>query len=845
MGIKGFVRWLTKRYPLIIRPFNDISRPVINNLYIDFNQLLFQAKQMCLNSSDNVLIMNEALRYLDSIIQFVRPTTLIFIAIDGTPPYNKLYRQLDKTINFWDKPLKLNDGSYPDFPLFFPGTPFIHTFQHELREFIKYKTKNDAAWMNPQVIYSSVYNPGESEHKIFEFIKERSKELKKRQINKPKDKSNEVHCIFSKDADIIPLIMLTPENNFLLMRPELNTNEENSFYLTESSFELIYVNILREYLVKDHIEPELKDSTLDPKLRKHRTNYRLRNIFSDWVFIISLFGNDFFDGFLKFAKLKKSDGLDLLQDMMNLYEEIILNKNLSLIDKDNKEIKLENFGILLKAFLDQIGESVDEKRYNTLIQSECEKLLDNFHWILQYYLGKCPSWSYFYSSNTRDIKISDIYIYIQKQNENKSYKPPSFEDDSTEMTPFEYILAHFPKWQQFLPNAILLKVKKFMSDYEKKTGKTDLYLFSYKDIKRIVQDSIPDISDEDLKRNNSTTKFLIIDSGEIQHLSLENIALKQSFENVWIPSLNKISDFFQKAKAGEELKPTYKYDICDYPLEDLKDYIVNKVILVDYPFLKPFIVKSVKMEKKINLRKIKGIDIGENPILTVIGYNIVISSTDRSSTVICSQIDTYPYCLTAPLVPKLETVLEIMKATPSAIQNNHKVLVTHEDFVGRIGTIIDIDEQNQEATVRLLKIDQPNLEEFLSSPHRLITNTNSTGYSIKSLNQLEKVLDELEYDEKTYKKEHKFSFDDLIWEGKGLEKEQHVEIGDRVVSITHGGPIDFGQFGTIVAYNFTNEEVSVVFDKVCKYGCSLGNQLKSTRGIIGKTYDFYIIKNKS
>lgn len=856
MGIKGFFRWLSGRYPLIIRSFSDTSRPVINNLYIDFNQILFAAQKMCVDPNNNALLTNEALRYLDSIVQFVRPTTLIFIAIDGTPPFNKIYNQrLEKHKNFWNNPPNFHgEGVYPDLALFFPGTPFIHNFQKELRDFIKNKTTNDAAWMNPQVIYSSVYNPGESEHKIFEFIQKRSNLLKKQKdASKLKNKSNEVHCIFSTDNDIIPLIMLTPENNFLLMRPIFIRKEYAQFFLKESEFDLIYINILREYLIKEHIEPELKYSDLDPNLKKVHTNMRLRNIFSDWVFLISLVGNDFFNGFSYFTE---SDDLDLFESLLDLYEETILNKNLSLLDKEKKEIKLNNFAILLKAFLDHIGEKVDEKNYNDAVSKECEKLLDNLHWILEYYLDKCPSWSYYYSCSLNErtskqnvdskhlLTFSDLYIFIQKLNESKtkSYDPPLFEDESNELTPYEYILSHFPDWQKFLPNAILDRVQKFMNDYQRKYGNTDLNMFSYEDIKQVVQDSLPNISKNDIKRNYSTNEFLVIDNGVIQYLSLDNITLKLPSENVWIPSLNKINDFFQNAKSGNRLIPTNFFDLDEYPLDDLKDYIVNKVILVDYPFLKPFIVKSVKMEKRSNLKVPEGINIGKSPILTVIGYPIVISSTDRSSTVICSQLESYPYCLTAPLVPKLNIVLEIMKMAHSKINMNHRVLITNDEHFCQIAKITNIDHQNQIATVKLIKTHGPNLDKFFKAKHHIIKDTSYTAYSQGSLELLEDILENSTLKEKETKTELQLSFNEIIWEGKGVEEEQHAELGDRVISITHGGPIEFGQFGTVVSCNFRSEEVSVVFDNVCQYGSILYNKLKTTRGIIGKTYDFYIIK---
>ncbi|KAK8841198.1 5'-3' exoribonuclease 1 [Tritrichomonas musculus] len=863
MGIPGFYAWLVAKYPLIVKKFNDISRPVVNSLYIDFNQLLFHAKEMCIDPDDNTLFSNEVLRHLDSIVQFVRPTTLIFIAIDGTPPYNKIFNQMqDRFTNLWGSSPNHYDKSYC--PMHFhPGAYFISRFQGILHEFIRKKTTSDAAWINPQVIYSSVNNPGETEHKIFEFIRKRSELTQYRE--------GEVHCVFSNDADIIPLIMLTSENNFLLMRTSLNKKmKPEKYLLTESNFDLVYVNILREYLIRDYLNTDIASFNPDSKLE---------HIFSDWVFLISLVGNDFFKGFSYFSRKSTRDGRYLFYSpnytlLMNIYETKIIRQDKSLLNTENKEIILDNFAILIKSFMDEIGEDVDYDNYNNKVSSECEKLLNNFSWTLEYYLNKCPSWAYFYSCDLEERKtksfvdevhlltFSDLYIFITKNG--KKYHPKSFEDGSQELTPFDYLLSHYPKMSGYLPISVLTRVDDFLQKYEQENGYADLNRIPYEDFKRINREASPEFTDEEIERNRSTDEFYIIESGEISFKTFDFITTKKPPNSLWIPSLNRINNFFEKA-ADDRLQPVNYYETDLYPLKHLRKAIIGKVILVDYPFLKPFIVKTVEM-KSISLFSINGINVSnsENEILAVTGYPIIISSTNRSSTVVSSKLEVYPYCLTVPLVPKLESVLNVFEASDSIIQKNHKVLLIDPKHYGQIGKIKQISHKNQKALVTLIHKKQYDLSEFIRNECRIQKEVNFDAFSTDSIVDLERKLMKLrnefsydddddddfntkknDFDKEIYGDDIVVHFDNLIWEGKSIKREQHVNVGDRAISITHGGPIEFGEIGTVVKYDFKHEEVSVVFDRKSDFGCSLYGLLSTTRGIIGKNYDFFLIKQVS
>ena len=66
------------------------------------------------------------------------------------------------------------------------------------------------------MIISGSDQPGEGEHKILHYIREIKKD--------PKFDTNWAHCIYSPDADMIILGLLTRLENIFIIRPSFNYN---------------------------------------------------------------------------------------------------------------------------------------------------------------------------------------------------------------------------------------------------------------------------------------------------------------------------------------------------------------------------------------------------------------------------------------------------------------------------------------------------------------------------------------------------------------------------------------------------------------------------------------------
>ena len=97
MGVPKFYRWLSERYPCINQPIGDSTLlPGFDNLYLDMNGIIHNST----HASDGVnKIKTEAevvmlmIAYIDKIVKIVKPTTVLYLAIDGVAPRAKMNQQ--------------------------------------------------------------------------------------------------------------------------------------------------------------------------------------------------------------------------------------------------------------------------------------------------------------------------------------------------------------------------------------------------------------------------------------------------------------------------------------------------------------------------------------------------------------------------------------------------------------------------------------------------------------------------------------------------------------------------------------------------------------------------------
>ena len=202
-----------------------------------------------------------------------------------------------------------------------------------------------------QIVFSDSNYPGEGEHKIMPVIRE---------LNKENETKNETFAIYSSDADLIVLSMLTHKNNIFIVRePE---RDEKKF----ENFDFIYFN---NDLCRGYFYNQIKG-----EYNKHVDEYRIIN---DYMFLTFFVGNDFVSSmyFLKIrSRVANSDGLSKI---LNIYKKIRNETDEYLIDYDintkpNPEI---NNKFLMEIFY-HLGQN--ESDYLAKQQVEMNKIMNGF-----------------------------------------------------------------------------------------------------------------------------------------------------------------------------------------------------------------------------------------------------------------------------------------------------------------------------------------------------------------------------------------------------------------------------------------------------------------------------------
>uniref|UniRef100_A0A061R927 5'-3' exoribonuclease 1 n=1 Tax=Tetraselmis sp. GSL018 TaxID=582737 RepID=A0A061R927_9CHLO len=295
MGVPKFFRWLSERYPRLSQFVTTNSTPEIDNLYLDMNGIIHSCthgNDPSVRVSEEDMILN-IFNYLDKLVSFIRPTEVLFLAIDGVAPRAKMNQQRSRRFRSAQeqeearkaaerKGEPMPDDAF-DSNCITPGTSFMHRLHSHLCFFIRKKMETDPLWQAPKIIFSGHNVPGEGEHKIMEYIR-----WSKRG---PNFKPNQRHCLYGLDADLIMLALVSHEPNFVLLREVVKFGGKSSGQPARETYKnpcaenfiLLHIGLLRDYFelefscVKDAVPFELD----------------LERIIDDFVFFSMLVGNDF------------------------------------------------------------------------------------------------------------------------------------------------------------------------------------------------------------------------------------------------------------------------------------------------------------------------------------------------------------------------------------------------------------------------------------------------------------------------------------------------------------------------------------------------------------------------
>ncbi|KAJ1254478.1 hypothetical protein BS78_K052200 [Paspalum vaginatum] len=343
MGVPSFYKWLVGKYPNIVVPAREVDvagatppspgeagpNGVYHNLYLDMNGIIHPCfhpeDQVCLPTTFDE-VFEAMFEYMDRLVRIVRPTKLLYLAVDGVAPRAKMNQQRSRRFKaakdaketemeenlLRDKfrnegkevrPRQTHELSDPN--VIIPGTEFMEKLSIALVYYIRSRLNRDPSWKDIKVILSDSNVPGEGEHKIMSFIRaQRSRE---------NYDPNTRRCLYGLDADLIMLALASHELHFSILRedvlrqnqPEIciplakelfNTEESSTKCrgwfagVTEAAprgrspkkpYQFLNIWVLRDYL------------ELDLKIPNPVVKTDIERLIDDFIFICFLTGNDF------------------------------------------------------------------------------------------------------------------------------------------------------------------------------------------------------------------------------------------------------------------------------------------------------------------------------------------------------------------------------------------------------------------------------------------------------------------------------------------------------------------------------------------------------------------------
>ena len=462
MGIPAYFSYIVKNYHKLLSKVSN-SNLKTNNLYMDCNSIIYDCvseldKSVDLNESTDILIQNVCNK-INTYINIIKPTDNIYIAFDGVAPIAKLEQQrnrrfksqyLNKMHNFIYK--EKNSKSWNTSAIT-PGTEFMNKLNTTLNN----KYKSPQMFNVKKLILSTCNEPGEGEHKIFQYIRNN--------VNEHNDHNT---VIYGLDADLIMLCIthIPYCKSIDLFRETPHFIKSISNELDPNENYLVDINQLVDLIIIDMCDGNEEQNIINNRLM-------------DYIFICFFLGNDFLPHFpaLNIRTGGVNKMLNAYKNTIGLTNDTIINnkvidwKNLKkfiryladnehnfLITETKTRNKQESINIKkvpknlddnwehfqampirnrnTEKFINVFKPNWQRRYYLSLFQLEIDEhrrkqistnYLEGLEWTFNYYIDGCLDWTWKYNYDYPPL-LSDFIDYIPHFNE-------SFLDKNKNTTP--------------------------------------------------------------------------------------------------------------------------------------------------------------------------------------------------------------------------------------------------------------------------------------------------------------------------------------------------------------------------------------------------------------------------
>ena len=505
MGVPSYFYWLVSRFEDVILHHEYPYEKDIGYLFLDFNSQIHPAVKADPNMK--LADMYQAvIKYLETIVEFAKPTKGIYIAIDGVAPRAKMEQQRARRYKSVKEKkatdeIKRRHGEKIidqgiDFNMISPGTEFMQVLTQRLLDYIKERKKD--SWKEIKIHLSDASVPGEGEHKIMNFIRKAE----------PGSLGN--IAIYGLDSDLIFLSMLNCPTETVLVRENIQFGNRFKSTREETGYTYLCVDHLKEILVKI-MSPLVSFSELEgagifndfdfqePERMRTKyykgTNQDDKRLIMDYVMICYFLGNDFLphipsliirDGGLNFViqaykvvswklgnYLVNPDQVSINQTFLKMFLQQLATIEQDFLEyaAEQREVRIGKFEKRMHFTNDKLKRELDEFNY---VENKCEDVI-RYHepgWRNRYYnyhFHICNRHQSEFNKRIQPIGHSFLegvkwsLLYYQGEHSNwtwyyKYHAAPLVSDLLTSLDTFNFNEFVFPENKPVLPFVQLMSI---------------------------------------------------------------------------------------------------------------------------------------------------------------------------------------------------------------------------------------------------------------------------------------------------------------------------------------------------------------------------------------------------
>ena len=436
MGIPSYFSYIIKNHANIIRNRRHLKNK-FSSLYMDCNSIIYdcvrKVESECNSSFKDDLIIDMVIAKIEKYVEIIQPHNVIYIAFDGVAPFAKMEQQrirryktgVLKEISCAGLKIDNVNPSF-DTSAITPGTQFMNMLSLRVRHAFTNPGKYFGA---KTVIVSGSDEPGEGEHKMFQYMREHMNQ-------------SETIAVYGLDADLIMLSVFhcfSCDNIFIFREsPEFGKT------LLEESFdrdELLYLD-----------NRALSSAILNEMGITVGTKESIGRIY-DYIFACFLLGNDFLPHFPA-LNIRTHGNYTILETYRNLFasnpdrrfisletgniqwkwvklflQELAKNEHSTILNeykmrskmekrfyptttKEERDIAFDNIPTIYRAEEHYINpeEHGWQNRYyrvafhlkpsdvnKPFIDELCNNYLEGLEWTFKYYTEGCPHWRWKYN----------------------------------------------------------------------------------------------------------------------------------------------------------------------------------------------------------------------------------------------------------------------------------------------------------------------------------------------------------------------------------------------------------------------------------------------------------------